>query len=111
MPKKTITIKGIVPGTDNLVLSDGGWTKVKTHWKYRNVTWKMDRKISGVTSFRIVGKKRHNPFEEPIPKIFSTVVPLKVHSSQPPLDWEYSIRWKDKDMIVHVFDPKISIFP
>ena len=111
MPKKTITIKGVVPGTDHLELSDGGWTKVKTHWKYRNVTWKIDKKNSLVKSFRIVGKRRHNPFEEPIPKIFGNVVPLKVDSDQPPIEWKYSILWKDVDMIEHIFDPKISIYP
>jgi hypothetical protein len=111
MPKKTITIKGIVPGTDNLDLSDGGWTKVKKSWKYRDVTWKIDKKISNVTSFLIVGKTPYNPFEAPIPTNFGTVVPLKVGSSQPSLEWEYAIHWKDEDRIVYIFDPKISILP
>ena len=112
MPKKTITIKGIVSDTNKLDLSDGGWTKVKIHWKYRNVTWKIDKKCLGVKSFLIKGKTRHNPFEQKhIPRDFGSMLPLIVGQFQTPLEWKYSIHWKGEDNITHVFDPKISILP
>ena len=112
MPNKKITIIGIGPGKDDLVLSDGGWTKVKLGWGHRNVTWDINKKLSGVHSFRIKGKTRdHHPFDTNIPKDFGTKVPLHVKKDQSPFVWEYSILWEDEKGKEHTFDPKISILP
>ncbi len=95
--------------TGKLILSDCGTTIVRTRWIYRKVTWTID--YPKVKSFLIVGKTAYNPFEDPIPVDFDTEVRLKVKKPQPPLDWEYSIHWKDKDNKITISDPKISIDP
>jgi hypothetical protein len=112
MPNKKIGIEGIDSSTGKLILSDGGRTVVRTRWNNRKITWEIVEEDSTIKSFRIVGKTAYNPFEESsIPADYNTDLKLKVRKPQSPLDWEYSIYWKDEHNNVHISDPKISIDP
>ena len=106
MPKK---IELSIDSTGNLVLSDGGTTKLGNVVN-RKVSWKItDSKIE---SFRIVGKATGDPFTERPNSSQDTKLDLEVRLFGPVGDWYYSIIWKDQEThSEHTYDPKIAVRP
>jgi len=97
-----------------LKLSDGGFTEVnsKLNEEQRTIIWKTKPKDSGVSSFRIVGKTKPDPFDDPIPPDFVQMVKLKVKKNHPDFEWEYCIEYKKpKDDTIYKHDPLIAINP
>ncbi len=70
---------------------------------------------SQIKSFQIV-EKQDNPryiFNQPLPKVQDTSLHMKLK----PIfrfngfEWEYGIKWKDKEDQLHDYDPKIAVKP
>ncbi len=111
MANKKISIEGIDSKTGKLKLSDGGKTKMDSDSLFRNITWDIDKKCKEVKSFVLDSKTTDNPFKEAIPITYDDKVKLTVKKGAGPIEWDYSINWKDKEGKITPSDPIITIKP